>query len=590
MGGAGFGIKILFNEVGAGTDPLGPNNKLVFSIGPFTGTSIPCSSRMAVTGKSPLTNGVGASFAGGYFPVELKFAGYDALIIEGKAEKPTYVWIKNGKVRFRDASKLWGMKTFDCQRTIKNDLKDQNIRVACIGPAGENLSRMACIVNETRAAGRKGLGAVMGSKNLKAIALRGSGSVKVASKERFKVARAGRLKAFKESPMLYNRFGKIGTAMNVDNTSALGIFPTKNWAATGTYTPVGRIGVKALERNNVGRETCYGCPVRCSHLRIARNGPYKGTLGEPEFETLYSLGGVTGVENLDSIIAADRFCDELGLDTLSAGVTISFAMELYERGILKAADVGGLELNFGNDDAMITLLQLIAFREGVGDILADGVRIGAEKIGKGADQYAMHVKGLELPGYDVRGAKAHGLGYATSYTGADHCRGYASQEIFGSPLPRSVDRFAIEGKGEITKWNEDIRMGTCDCPTMCLFVLGQAYMPIAVENTAALIEAVTGFSCTPEDIWVVGERVTNLARAFNVREGFTRADDMLPERLMTEPLKGGTSEGHFISKEDLKYMLDEYYTARGWDVNMGIPKRAKLVELGLQYVADQLNP
>jgi len=590
IGGAGFGIKYLFDEVKGGTDPLGPDNKLIFASGPFSGTTIPCASRMAVTAKSPLTGAVGMALTGGYFPVELKFAGYDALIIEGKAETPTYVWIKDGEVKFRSAKKLWGMKTTDTQQIIKNELHDQNIRIACIGPAGENQIKIASIINEWRAVGRKGLGAVMGSKNLKAIAIRGSGEVPVADKDKLKTARGEMTKAMKESPVLYPNFSKIGTPMVVDHTCAIGIFPTKNFTATGEYNPVDKIGVEVQMTRNVGSEACYGCPVGCSQLKLAKTGPYAGILTEgPEFETMYAYGGVTGVENIDAIIAADRLADELGFDTLSSGVTIAFAMELYEKGILSKEDTGGLELNFGNHEAMNTILKLMAYREGIGDLLADGSKAAAERIGKGSEKYAMHVKGLELPAYDVRGAKAHGLNYATSFTGADHCRGYAFQEIFGIPVPHEVDRFTAEGKGKLTKWNQDIRTATTDAPTMCAFLLDMAVVGIAAENTAALMEAVTGLTYTPDDILQVGERINNLAHAFNVREGFTRADDTLPERLLTEPLKGGASKGHFISKEELKHMLDEYYSERGWDIETGAPTREKLEELGLGYVADQLK-
>ncbi len=281
--------------------------------------------------------------------------------------------------------------------------------------------------------------------------------------------------------------------------------------------------------------------------------------------------------------------DELGFDTISAGVTVAFAMELFERGILTEADTDGLVLNFGNDEAMMALLKKMAFREGIGDLLADGTKAAAEKIGKGAEKYAMHVKGLELPAYDVRGAKAHGLNYATSFTGADHCRGYAFQEIFGIPVPKEVDRFTADGKGELTMWNQDVRTATTDAPTMCAFLLDMAVVGIATENTAALMNAVTGLSFTADAVLKAGERINNLARAFNVREGFTRAHDNLPERLMTEPVPGGASEGHFISRAELDQMLDEYYTARGWDVKTGSPTREKLLELGLENAADQLG-
>ena len=292
---------------------------------------------------------------------------------------------------------------------------------------------------------------------------------------------------------------------------------------------------------------------------------------------------------MDAIIAADRLADELGLDTISAGVVIGFAMELYEKGILGPEDTGGLALNFGNHEAMVTLLRFMAYRNGIGDLLADGVKIAAEKIGKDSCQYAMHVKGLELPGYDVRGAKAHGLNYATAFTGADHNRGYAFQEIFGIPIPEAVDRLTIKGKGQLTKWNQDVRTATADCPTMCVFLLDMAVPHMATENTAALMEAVTGLVYTPEDVARVGERINNLAKAFNVREGFTRADDTLPRRLMTEPLQTGASKGHLISQGELDQMLDEYYAARGWDPATGIPTKEKLDELGLGDVAEELG-
>lgn len=588
IGGAGFGIKFLFDEVPSGTDALGPDNKLIFAVGPLSGTSAFCASRMAVVAKSPLTGAVGMSLAGGYFPAELKFTGYDALIIEGKADQPIYLWINNGKVSFRTAEKVWGTTTIDCQQLIKDELNDQNIRIACIGPAGEVQSSLACIINERRAAGRKGLGAVMGSKNLKAIAIRGNEVVEVASEDLFKEARYNMLKGMKDSPVLYPAFAKIGTPMVVEATWGLGIFPAKNWSATGEWAPVENLGVEANASRKIGSEHCYKCPVACSQLKLVREGAYAGAMSVPEFESMYCFGGQTGVDNLDSIIAADRLCDDLGLDTMSTGVTIGFAMELYEKGILTKEDTGGIELEFGNHAAMVSLVKDMAYRRGFGSILANGVKEAAAKIGKGAGQYAMHVKGLELPGYDVRGAKAHGLNFATSYTGADHNRGYAFQEIFGIPVPEVVDRFNAEGKGKLTKWNQDIRTATCDCPTMCAFLLDMAFPATAAQNAADMLNGVTGLNFMSADIETVGERVNNLARAFNVREGFTRDDDNLPERILMEPLKAGGSKGHFISKIELNNMLDEYYSERGWTVK-GVPTREKLHDLGLENAVAELE-
>lgn len=590
IGGAGFGIKHLFDELEAGADPLGPDNILVFAPGPFTGAGVPCASRMSVTAKSPLTGAVGMALSGGQFPTEIKFAGWDAIIIEGRAEKPTYVAIKGNDVRFRDAAGCWGTLTFDCQQIIKNELHDQNVRVCCIGPAGEHLSKLACMVNERRAVGRKGLGAVMGSKNLKAIAIRGSGKVGVASEENYKAGRSALLKAFKESPVLYPEFSQHGTPMVTDLTGAMGVLPAKNWTATGEFVPIEGIGRDAQASRKVGREHCHDCPVGCSQLKLARTGPYAGILTEgPDFETVYSFGSCVGIDQVDPIIAADRLADELGLDTISAGVTVAFAMELFEKGLLTLEDTDGIDLRFGNDEALMVLLRKMAFREGLGDVLADGSLAAAKRIGKGTEKYAMQVKGLELPGYDVRALKAHGLGFATAYTGADHCRGYAFQEVFGVPIPWEVDRFAIENKGKLTIWNQDVRTSTLDCAPMCAFLLDMAVPATACQNTATLMEAITGLSFTPEEVMKVGERVNNLARAFNAREGFSRDDDTLPERLMTEPLAAGASKGQVISRQDLDTMLDEYYLLRGWDVESGTPSREKLTDLGLAYVADALG-
>ena len=587
IGGAGFGIHYLFHEVPAKADPLGPENKLIFASGPLCGTEAPCSSRMSVVGKSPLTGAVGMAMTGGYFPAELKFAGYDAVIVEGKSEEPVYLLIKNGKVQFRGAQHLWGMSTFDCEHFIKSELKDENVRVACIGSAGENLSRLAAIINERHAAGRKGLGAVMGSKNLKAIAIRGDAPVPVADQAAFTQARIRMLKAMKDSPVLYPDFSKLGTPMVVEASWGLGTLPAKNWTATGEWSPVDRIDTESNALHRITNEYCYQCPVGCSQLKMVRNGAYKGTVSVPEFEAMYCFGSHTGVESLDPIIAADRLCDELGIDAVSAGVAVGFAMELFEKGLISVKDTDGLDLRFGNGEAMVEMIKQMARKEGFGAVLSDGVKAAAERIGGDAPKYAIHVKGLELPGYDVRGLKAHGLSLATAYTGADHNRGYAFQEVFGIPEPYPVDRFAIEGKGKLTRWNQDARCVTCDCGPMCAFLMDMAVPGIALENTADLVNSVSGLDFTPEEVYLVGERINNLAKAYNMREGFTREDDALPYRLMNEPIPGGASKGQLISREDLDFMLDEYYEARGW-TKEGKPTRRKLEELNLRAAADEL--
>jgi aldehyde:ferredoxin oxidoreductase len=589
IGGSGFTVKYLFDEVPVDCDPLGPENKLIYAPGPFTGTTIPCASRMAINAKSPATGAMGVGTTGGHFPVEMKRAGYDVIIIEGKAQEPTYLWIKNGEVKFRSAKDLWGLTSSACQQVIKDELHDQNVRISCIGPAGEKLCNMACIVNERRVAGRKGLGAVMGSKNLKAIALRGRGQMEIADREKFDTARKRMLEGMRKSPILYPHFAHTGTSTTLDLLQALGFFPAKNWTATGVFNPADKIGGHAIESRGKGRTACAGCPVACSQLRLAQEPPYTGFFSEgPEYETLYAFGGVTGVDNPDAIIACDHLADELGLDTMSAGVAIAFAMELFERGILTLEDTGGMDLSFGNHVSMVRLLHMIGEREGLGDILAAGVKVAAEKIGKGSEKYAMHVKGLELPGYDVRGAKSMAMAYATAYTGADHGKGWSSQEIFGIPVPYPVDRLAIEGKGKLCMWNQDAQAALADSPTMCVFLMAMALAGFMFENTADLMEGTTGLAYTPEEVRQVGERINNLAKVFNVLVGFTRADDDLPERLKTEPIPDGPSKGHMISQADLDFMLDEYYEARGWGSD-GVPTRAKLEGLRLGYAAERLG-
>jgi len=581
IGGVGLGIRLLLDEVDPKVDPLSPDNKLIFSVGPLVG-AVPCTSRMAVISKSPLTGAVGAAFSGGYFPAELKFAGYDALVISGRADKPSYIWIKDDDVIIGDASDLWGLTTTDTQVILKEKLNQPDAKVACIGPAGERLVRYACIVNERRAAGRKGLGAVMGSKNLKAIVVKGSRRVKVADDEKFRQAIKRMHELMRESPVLYPSFSRMGTPMTVEVTAELGILPAKNWSATGLFAPVETLGGEAQTHYTITRMGCYMCPVRCGQIKVVKSGPFAGFMTEgPEFETTYSLGTIVGVNYLPAVIAADRLCDEYGLDTISTGVNIAFAMELVEKGILSVDEVDGLDLRFGNYDAVIKMIRKIAFREGFGNILAEGVKRSSEIIGRGSERYALHIKGLELPGYDVRGAKAHGLSYATAYSGADHNRGYAIQEIFNVPVPYKVDRLAIEGKGILCKWNQDVRTAVCDCMPLCVFVFDMGLAAYALEIMARIYSALTGLEINPDEIQKAGERVNNIARIFNFKAGFTRADDTLPARLMEEEIPGGPSKGQLITKEDLDKMLDEYYEARGWDKEKGIPTKEKMLELGL---------
>jgi aldehyde:ferredoxin oxidoreductase len=593
MGGAGFGIKLLYDNVKPGIDPLGSDNILVFAPGPLTGTVAPCTSRITVTGRSPLTGAVGMATSGGIFPAEMKRAGFDSIIIQGESPEPVYLVLENGQVEFRSAKGIWGTNTTDCQLFIKEDLHNHNFRIACIGQAGENRSLIACIINERRAIGRKGLGAVMGAKRLKAIAIRGDGDIKVADPERFQAARRELLHRFKVHPTLYSEFSKYGTSSLVDLTIEMGIFPAHNFSRTGAFDPIEEIGYERQTKDIIRRNPCEKCPPGCSQVRIARSGDYQGALTEgPEFETSWAFGGTTGVTDLSAIYYADRICDEYGLDTISVGATIAFAMELFEQGILSIEEMDGIELRFGNHNAMIEMIHRIARRQGFGATLADGALKASQQIGRGSERYVMHVKGLELPAYDVRAAKAQGLNYSTAFTGGDHNRGYAFQEIFGVSDPIEVDRFSIDGKPSLTMWNQVMEAALCDCPTICAFMISEGLMReveqgISQELTeqrivtvSELVSAATGVEFTPDKLILLGERINTLARCFNLREGFTREDDYLPLRLSEEPIPDGPSKGYLTTREDQDWLLDHYYEAYGYD-NEGIPTRERLVKLSL---------
>ena len=588
MGGAGAAIKLLYDEVDPRVDPLGPENKLIASMGFLAGTSAPSTSRVAFVAKSPLSGTVGYANSGGYFPNELRATGVQAIIVEGKAEAPVYLWIGDNKAEIRDAKDYWGLNTIDTQYYMQQSLHDGNIRVACIGPAGERLVKYAAIIHERRASGRKGLGAVMGAKNLKAIAVRGSQTVSLADPAAFKEAVKVLHAAMKDSPALYHRFRNFGTAGNVELTVKQGDMPALNFQEPADERYL-TIGAQAGTGYRVRHFTCDQCPVMAAQVRAVSSGPYAGYTSEgPEFESLYSLGSDMGITDMGACIAMDRLCDELGVDTVSFGATVAMAMELYERDILTRKDVDGLDLKFGNHEAAVAVLRKIAYREGVGDLLAEGSRLAALRIGGDAPKYAMHVKGLEFPGYDPRGLKAMGLNYMTAFTGADHSRGHSEQEVFGIPVPQAVDRLAIEGKAALTIFNQDGGASVKDSSMLCTFVVRLALLPKNLGPTliADLWRAAQGYDVTPEEVVRVGERVTNVARVWNLRAGFTRADDTLPERLLMEELKTGASKGHRISPADRDTMLDEYYSLHGWDAK-GVPTPERLKALGLEaLVAD----
>ena len=570
IGGKGLGAKYLFEELKPNTDPLSPENVMIIMTGPLTGTTAPCASRYAMFTKSPLTGAFLDSYIGGYLGAELKFAGFDAVIIKGKAEKPVYLWITDGKAEFRDAKDLWGLDIHETEKRIKEDLEDKEVKVAAIGPAGENLVKMACItVDLYRHAGRGGAGAVMGSKKLKAVAVRGHQGVSVPKIEDF-IALSQEITK-NDVLTADNEWAKIdGTPGFLRMVQEAGILPTRNFQM-GVFEHVNKIDEVALkEKILVRRRACYGCPLGCGNLTQVKHGPFAGTVVEgPEYETLAMAGANCYISDLEGIAKYNLLCDQLGLDTISTGDAIAFAMECYERGIITMKDTNGLELTFGNVEAYIEMPRLIAYRKSIGNILAEGVRRAAEKIGKGSERFAVQVKGLEYPGYDPRGSIGMALAYAVSDRGACHLRAWpANSEAFGH-----LDPFATEGKAQLViddqnlysvKWS----LVVCD------------FYAIGYSNIARLCSAATGWDLEEKDVKIIGERVWNLTRLFNVREGLSRKNDTLPERISKDQLKRGRAEGHVVSIADFNIMLDEYYKLRGWDEE-GRPKEAKLKELGL---------
>lgn len=596
LGGNGFGTKILWDEVPPEVDALDPENRLVFATGALTGTIWPCSGHLEVISKSPLTGIYGDANAGGFFAPELRFAGYDMIVFQGKAKKPVYLWVSNDKVELKDAGHLWGKDTPATQEAIREELGDKKIKVASIGPAGENLVRFACIVvTENRALARAGIGAVMGSKNLKAIAVRGTKPASLFNPEELgKSAALGR-KAIKENEFTAGEH-KYGTAGLVNIVNEVGRFPTRNLQA-GHFEEADKISGEALDKNHfVKHQACYRCPIACDKVMEVREGEYQGTVTSSlEYETLNSLGAKCGNSNLSSIIKANVICDSMGMDTISAGGTISWAMECYEKGILTKEDTDGLDLSWGNYHSIITLLEKIARRDGFGDLLAEGCRRAAEKFGKGSEKYAMHIKGMELPAQDGRSQQSMGLAQATSSRGADHLKGFPTIDETGyagaaikrygkDKLPEIIDGIQTKHKPFVVKDGEEF-CAIIDSAGICKF--GTLFPPaIYWDLLASGIKYATGLDIDVPKLKRIGERIYNLQRCYNVLLGISRKDDTQPERLLKEPSPSKRAKGHVVY---LDKMLPEYYRLREWDGETGYPTRKKLEELGLGFAADRLK-
>jgi len=578
------------------SDAFSPENTLVLSAGLITGAPIAGQSRLTATAKSPLTDAVGDAQGGGFFPAELKFAGFDAIVIRGKAERPVYLWIKDGEAELRSADHLWGKVTGEAEAQIREELGDKKIEVLQVGPGGEKLVRYAAIISmSNRAAGRTGMGAVMGSKNLKAVAVRGKARPKLADRPALLELAKWGADHFEESDVY--GMGLLGTAEVVRFQQLDGGLPTHNWDSgvfDGWEAIDGQTMADTILKSN---DTCYACTVRCKRVVEVNDDTYQvdPLYGGPEYETLATLGSYCNVDDLKANAYANQLCNMYGVDTISCGATVAWAMDCFEHGILTAEDTGGIELRFGDADAMVKMVELICKREGFGDLLAEGSARAAAKIGKGAEDLLVTAKKQEFPAHMPQVKRSLALIYAVNPFGADH----ESSEHDPS-YTEETDRVAelgLTNPQPMDVLNEEkVRFAfTTQCLYSCLdsinvcqFVYGPSFHLYSTGQLAEAASAVTGWDVTIEELLKVGERRLNMMRAFNAREGIGREADTLPKKLQ-KPLVGGPSDGVSVTVEELERAKDWYYAMAGWDVRTGTPKRAKLEELGLGWVADQLE-
>ncbi len=599
LGGSAMGIYYLFKNTPAGADPLGPENTLTMMISPTTGVSISGQSRMTATAKSPLSGLIGDSQVGGFFPAELKFAGFDGVVFTGKSPKPVYLWVHDGEAELRDAGHLWGKITGEVEKLIREELGDAKIEVAQIGPAGEKLVRFAAIMNMcNRANGRTGMGAVMGSKNLKAVAVRGHQKVKIA--DQAAITRLARLapKRVLDIPDMKG-LQDFGTASVLNYQNMAGGLPTKNYTS-GTFDQAEDISGEHMSETILKEnDTCYACVVRCKRVVETeyKNQKFDPLYGGPEYETLATMGSYCAVGDINAVSIAHQICDQYGLDTIACGATVAFAMDCYEHGYINIHDTGDIDLRFGNADALVAMVEKIAKREGIGDILANGSARAAKQIGKGAAELVVAIKNHELPAHMPQVKRSLALIYAVNPFGADHQSsehdpGYtpdtasynlermAEVGLVNPMSDRVLDREKVK-MALVTEWNYCFM----DTATLCQFVYGPAWQVYGPKEQAELIRATTGWEWTVDDVQKIGERRLNMMRAFNAREGVGREGDTLPKRIYDEPLIGGASDGVAVTREEVEQALDIYYEMCGWDVKTGKPTQAKLEELGLGWMA-----
>jgi len=576
VGGVGYSARQLYDELGPKIDPLGPENKLMFMTGPINGTMIPAASRSSVCSKSPYTGSFFHSIFGGYFGPELKFAGYDGLIVQGKSDKPAYLFIDDDKVELRSAEHLWGKNPFETQKIMREEIGGEEIHIAVIGEAGEAQSPYAMILLDIRAAGRGGLGAVMGSKNLKAIAVRGTGSVTVPNMLKL-YNTALKLNDVVVTNPAIKGLSDYGTPRNVAGMAAAGILPTNNWQSE-VFAGVDGISGETMKETVVkANRACFACSINCTKYSVVPSGRYKSIINGPDYETIYGFGSACGVDSIEALCKADEICDEYGIDLISAALCVAWAMECYEKGIFTKEDTGGLELRFGNAEAMLAMTEMIGKREGLGELLAKGVKEASRIVGKGSERFAIHNKGVEWPGHTCRPFPAAAVGYATGPRGGSHHDIRPTAEKSGL-----VDRKAIDGKGalaaEVNHW-----LILTDSALLCH--LGEPmWGPLKISaNVIEALNVATGWNLDYDQAHKIAERQWNMIRCFSAREGFTRKDDQLPIRFMEEPVPDGPMKGSYIPVETLERLKNDYYSYRGWDLETGNPSKEKLTELGLGF-------
>jgi aldehyde:ferredoxin oxidoreductase len=597
FGGSALALHYLLHRMQPGIDPFDPENIIVFALSVLTGAPISGQSRVTVVAKSPLSGVIGDSQSGGFFPAEMKFSGFDAAVIHGRSEEPVYLWLHDGQAELRSAQHLWGLVTGEAEAAIRRELDDSKVQIAQCGPAGENLVRFGAIINmSNRANGRTGLGAVMGSKNLKAIAVRGNQKPPLADRMALiDLARWG-VDHFEGSDVY--SLGTYGTGHLTLANNRVGGLPTHNWDS-GTFEHSEAIdGTTLYETILKERNTCYACTIRCKRVVEVPESPYPidRHYGGPEYEALATLGAYCGVGDLEAVAYANQLCNMYGMDAISCGATIAWAMDCFENNLITEKDTDGMDLRFGNADSMVKMVEKIAKREGFGDVLAEGSARAASILGRGTEELVVTVKNQELPAHMPQVKRGMGLMYAISPFGADHTS--AEHDPSYQSYPEKFARIGLMSPQPPDVINlEKIRYlyrtqqsrSCMDTLNLCKFVFGPAWQLYDLDQLVQTVQAITGWDVSVEELLQGGERRVNLLRAFNAREGLTREDDFLPKKL-GKPLVGGKSDGQFVTVEEIEKAKDLYYEMAGWDVDTGNPTRKKLEELDIGWVADLLYP